>query len=246
MSSVAKVLKNRQSYRNMKPNIDEEKVFELLSLAQRTATSINGQQVSLVVITEREKILKMAEYNGQEHIKNAGAIVLFAIDYNRADEVMADELVINEHLEGLIVGSIDAGLLAQSVDLLMQDNQIATCILGGIRQNLVKVRELVNMTGKAVPVLAMSLGEEALINEDPRPRVALESFVFANEYREAKVRQGANEYNEDLKAWWAAKGITDHRSYAQSMNSFYVKNYMPNQLADLQQCNFLTKLKECE
>lgn len=37
------VLKNRKSYRNYSGDIDMVKVEELLKIAQRTATSINGQ-----------------------------------------------------------------------------------------------------------------------------------------------------------------------------------------------------------
>lgn len=240
------VLKNRKSYRNYSGDIDMVKVEELLKIAQRTATSINGQQISLILVTEKEKIEEIAKINhNQSHIKNAGAVIIFTIDYNRASEVMEDELVINNYIESLIVGSIDAGLMAQSVDLLMQSNDIATCFIGGIRNNMLGIKEMLNLTGNTLPILGITLGNEVIdkTGSNLRPRVDYNSFVFENSYDEAIVRKKAVEYNEELNTWWENQGETNHRSYGESMNQFYSKNYMEGQIEQIKEAGFLNEIK---
>ncbi len=243
---IESVLNNRKSYRNYSGDIDMDKVDELLRIAQRTASSINGQQISLILVTEKEKIEKIAEINqNQNHIKNAAAVIIFTIDYNRASEAMEEELVINNYIESLIVGSIDAGLMAQSIDLLMQSNDIATCIIGGIRNNMLEIKEMLNLTGKTLPILGITLGNEAIdkTGSNLRPRVDYSSFAFENSYDEVLVRKKAVEYNEKLNIWWQSQGETNHRSYGESMNQFYSKNYMEGQMEQIKKAGFLKEIK---
>lgn len=242
MKSVEEVLLNRRSYRNYSDKVDTYKIKAAIKVAQRTATSINGQHVSVILVTDQEKLNKLSEINwGQKHIQEASAFLIFVADFNRSEAVMTEKMTVQNNIESILVGSIDAALLAQSVELVLQSNDLATCMIGGIRAGMKEICELFNITGKALPVLGMTVGVETIKNsfEDIRPRVDLDSFLFDEKYDKQKVCDGAIKYNEDLNSWWEARGVKDHRSYAQSMTSFYGKDYGSDGLRKIQELGFL-------
>lgn len=248
MKDIKAVLENRKSNRRYEPGLDLDVVRSAVKVAQRTACSMNAQQISIIMITEQDKLERISEINwNQPHIKSAGAFLLFVIDNNRQDAVVQDEsgqsIKIQDDIESLIVGSVDAGLIAQSIELLLQSNGIGTCYIGGVRNDVNEIAKLAGVSGIATPILGMAVGNPigGIENDelDIRPRVSFDSFFFEEAYDEEKVRTGAVNYSKDLTAWWAAKGKAEHQSYAQSMTKNYSKSYIPNLFDDLQEIGYL-------
>ncbi len=248
MRDIKSVLENRKSNRRFEGELDLNIVRDAVKVAQRTACSMNAQQISVVMITDQDKLDKLSAINwNQPHIKTAGAYLVFAIDNNRQDAVINSEngssTSIQDDIESIIVGSVDAGLLSQSVELLLQAQGIGTCFVGGVRNNIVEVAKIAGITGIATPVVGMVVGNpEGGIENDPlniRPRVDFDSYFFEEEYDEQKVRDGAVKYSTDLTEWWAAKGKKEHQSYAQSMVASYTKTYIPNLFDDLHTIGYL-------
>lgn len=248
MKNIKEVLENRKSNRNFEGTIDLDIVRESVRLAQRTACSMNSQQISVVMITDPQKLAQISDINWkQPHIKTADSFLLFVIDNNRQDAVVLQETgshtIIQNDIESIVVGSVDAGLIAQSVELLLQAQGIGTCYIGGVRNDLNKIAELAGVSGIATPILGMVAGNPVggIENkpEDIRPRVSFDSFFFEETYDEQMVRDGAVAYSEELTKWWANKGKEEHQSYAQSMAKSYAKSYIPNLFDDLQAIGYL-------
>ena len=62
MNEVIKQLQNRRSVREFTgEKIKEEDLKTILATAQRAANSVNGQQTSLIVIRDKEKLQNFAE-----------------------------------------------------------------------------------------------------------------------------------------------------------------------------------------
>ncbi|WOO88033.1 nitroreductase family protein [Mollicutes bacterium LVI A0039] len=247
MKDIKSVLENRKSNRDFAGQVNLDIVRETVKLAQRTACSMNAQQISVVMITEQDKLEQISQINwGQEHIKSCSAFLLFVLDNNRQDAVIAMEnggkVGIQDDIESIVVGSVDAGLIAQSVELLLQAQGIGTCFIGGVRNNIKAVAKLAGITGIATPLLGIAVGNVDTIENDQldiRPRVNFESFFFEGQYDEAKVRNGAVDYNEQLNKWWELRGEGEHQSYAQSMMQSYTKSYIPHLFSDLQAMGYL-------
>lgn len=249
MKDIKAVLENRKSNRNFEGELDLDIVRDSLRVAQRTACSMNAQQISVVMITEQEKLDKLSAINwNQPHIKDAGAFLLFVVDNNRQDAVCQSEtsesIEIQNDIESIVVASVDAGLVAQSVELLLQAQGIGTCFIGGVRNNLVEVANIAGVTGIATPIVGMVVGMPKGGIENPveniRPRVSFDSFFFEERYDEEKVRTGAVEYSEELTQWWANKGKQEHQSYAKSMSKSYRRSYIPTLFDDLQKMGYLS------
>ncbi len=249
MKSIVETLKNRRSYRDY--NAKEVKldlINESIRIAQRTATSVNGQHVSVVVTTDKKVLEEISKINwGQQHIKEASAFITFVVDFNRPEAVMNDEMIIQNDIESILVGAIDVGLLSQSVELLLQAQGIGTCQIGGIRNNIIKMNEILNIKGNAFAVLGMTVGNVDDFENDPkdiRPRVNQNTFLFNEAYDIEQVKQGALKYNNELIKWWEDRGIYNHRSYAESMNSFYTQYYMKDEFDQLQNSGFLKRFSK--
>ncbi len=250
MFNVDEVLKNRMSYRKYnEKKVDDDILKEVLLLAQKTATSINGQQISIVVTKDKEKLNQISDINwGQKHIKECSAFITFVIDYNRSDEALklsGKEMYIHNDIESIIAGSVDAGLMAQSVEILLQSRGIGTCMIGGIRQNMQAISKIIGLSGKAIPILGMTVGNvDKFIVDDLRPRIKNDTFRFFETYKEKVVRDEVSNYNDILNDWWDKKGLKGHRSYSDVMGMYYTKEMIQEELKQIQSFGFLGKYKE--
>ncbi len=248
--NIEETLKNRRSYRNYtNQKVDLDIVKNAIISAQRSATSVNGQQISVVITEDQDKLNKMSDINwGQKTLKECSVLLTFVVDYNRSDEMVEDgKMIHQDDIESVIVGAVDAGLVAQSVELILQSKKIGTCMIGGIRQDMKKVSEVLGITGLAFPVFSMTVGypKEFMNKEDDiRPRVNKDSFLFIDQYNEQKVRDGAQEYNLNLNKWWEKRGYTEYNTYKDSMNRFYSSYYLPNEFSELLEMGFLSKYEE--
>ena len=116
MNEVIKQLQNRRSVREFTgETIKEEDLKTILATAQRAANSVNGQQTSLIIIKDKEKLEKIAELcGGQKHITQAGAFVFVLVDFHRgvyAANSVGKRNIGPKSADGLLVGAVDAGIM---------------------------------------------------------------------------------------------------------------------------------------
>ena len=85
MNETIKQLQDRRSVREFTgENIKEKDLQAILYTAQRAANSVNGQQTSLIVIRDKQKLEKIAELcGGQKHIAEASVFVFVVMDFYR-------------------------------------------------------------------------------------------------------------------------------------------------------------------
>jgi FMN reductase [NAD(P)H] len=114
MNQTIEVMKNHRCIRSFEDkDITDAIIDELVSVAQAAPNSINGQQISLVIVRDKEKKRRIAEIaGGQTWIAQAPLFILFVADFYKA-KLAADKvgrpLVIPESVEATIAVSIDAG-----------------------------------------------------------------------------------------------------------------------------------------
>ncbi|HHF0518556.1 TPA: nitroreductase family protein [Vibrio alginolyticus] len=233
MNSTIEQLLNRRSIRNFTgESVKEEDLTLMLKAAQQAPTSINGQQVSLVVTQDKDKIKKIAEIaGGQPQVATADVFVTVVIDYNRADSAMKQidqELVISQSAEGILVGSVDAGIAVNALQTAAHALGYGTTVIGGIRSNPQAVIDLLELPKNTYPVMGSTIGViDTNVDSAVKPRVALDTFAMREKYDSKKVAQGAIEYDAELRNWWDNIGLTEMPSYAESTAGFYNNIYFP-------------------
>ncbi|GAM56434.1 hypothetical protein JCM19231_2580 [Vibrio ishigakensis] len=100
-------------------SVKEQDLQLILKAAQQAPTSINAQQVSLVITRNKENIQKIAEIaGGQPQVASADVFITIVIDYHRtavATELAGKEQVIHRSAEGIVVGAGDAGIMLNAL-----------------------------------------------------------------------------------------------------------------------------------
>ena len=120
MNELIKQLQNRRSVREFTgEKIKEEDLKTILATAQRAANSVNGQQTSLIVVRDKEKLAKIAELcGGQKHIAQADAFVFVLVDFHRgvyASNSLGKRNIAPKSADGILVGAVDAGIVVNAL-----------------------------------------------------------------------------------------------------------------------------------
>ena len=245
MNPTLEQLLNRRSIRNFTgESVKSEDLKLILQAAQQAPTSINGQQVSLVVTRDKSKIKKIAEIaGGQPQVATADVFVTVVIDYHRAQAAMAEageDMVISRSAEGILVGSVDAGIAVNALQTAAESLGYGTTTIGGIRSNPQAMIDLLELPQNTYPALGSTIGvPDNAVPSAVKPRVALESFAMDEVYDAQKVAQGVKQYDLDLRKWWDSIGLTEMPSYTAQTAQFYNKVYFPKVAQSLEQQGFV-------
>ncbi|GAL27607.1 oxygen-insensitive NADPH nitroreductase [Vibrio variabilis] len=233
MNQTLEQLLNRRSIRNFTgESVKEDDLTLILKAAQQAPTSINGQQISLVVTRDKAKIKKIAEIaGGQPQVATADVFVTVVIDYNRADAAMkhaGQEMVISKSAEGIVVGSVDAGIAVNALQTAAESLGYGTTVIGGIRANPNAMIELLELPENTYPALGSTIGViDTKIASAVKPRVPIESYAMYEKYDTQKVASGVLQYDTELRSWWDSIGLSDMPSYTAQTAQFYSNIYFP-------------------
>lgn len=234
MNATMKQLLNRRSVREFTgERVSKEDLELILKAAQRAPTSINAQQISLVYTRNKAIIKEIAKLcRGQVQVETADIFVTFVIDFNRtayALESINKEQVVERSAEGIVVGSIDAGIMLSSLQTAAESLGYGTTAIGAVRCEPEAFIKLLNLPEKTYPVLGSTIGvaTQAAKQAPLKPRVPLESFAFEDTYNSKAVFEGVEAYEHKLNAFRKEHNMNYLTSYKEQTASFYENFYMP-------------------
>ena len=108
-----------------------------------------------------------------------------------------------ESTEKFMVALIDAALAAQNAAIAAESMGLGICYIGGIRNNLEEVKELLKTPDRVIPLFGMTIGYPEKIN-DQKPRLPFEHIYHEEEYEQDKgtyLRQ-LQEYDEVISSYY--------------------------------------------
>ena len=231
MNEVIRQLQNRRSVREFTgEDVKEEDLKTILYTAQRAANSVNGQQTSLVVVRDKEKLAKIAEIcGGQKHIAEASVFVFVVMDFHRG--VYAAESVGKRHIgstsaDGILVGAIDAGIVVNALQTAAIALGYGTTVIGAIRKNSREIIKMLELPKYVFPLIGSTIGVPA---ERPltrvKPRVPLGTFAFEGKYDAEKVKEGVEFHEKDIQEWREENGTPQLPSYKEMIVRVYENFY---------------------
>lgn len=233
MNETIKQLSNRRSVREFTgEGVSKEDLELILKTAQRCPTSINGQQISLVYTQDKSLIKNIAQLcGGQPQIQSAEVFVMFVIDFNRtayALESIGKKQVMQSSAEGIVVGSIDAGIMLSSLQTAAESLGYGTTAIGAVRISPDEFIELFNLPKNTYPVVGSTIGVPTIkAKETPlKPRVPFESFAFEDKYNSDLVKKGVEDYEKDIQNYRKANNMNYLSSYKEQTARFYENFYM--------------------
>lgn len=184
--------------------LSQELKKELILAAQSASSSNFLQAFSIIEITDAEKrkaieqIAKFPVDNGDK-----GELFIFVADLNKHAQVLAlnnDSAEYLRTMESLVVSVVDATLAAQSMAVYAASSGLGICYVGGIRNNLVQMKELLELPELTYPVFGMFVGYPAEKNE-VKPRLPIDAVLGENTYQVLNADK-INRYNEETSAYY--------------------------------------------
>jgi len=241
---VIEQLSQRRSVRAFTGDpVREDDLDAILRATQQAPTSINGQQTSLLVIRDKQRIARVAEIaGGQPQVAGADVVVVFVMDFNRTAEaakIAGTEQVVERSAEGIVAGSVDAGIALATFQAAANALGYGSTPIGGIRRNPEQLIEFLELPPRTYPVVAATLGvPDTERMAQVKPRVPLESYAMPERYDADKVANGVAEYDAVLRAWWDAQGLTQMGTYSQDTAKTVATIYYPTIAASLRAQGF--------
>ena len=200
MKNVKDTLLQRRSVRRYKrQSISDADMQLIYDAIANTPTSYNGQQFTVIDVTDQAKKEQLYEITGQKQIKTCNHFLLFCVDYNRicigAEAKGLEWPEFNNTADGLIVGVVDAALAMMSAIVAAESVNLATCPIGYARTaNPDAVSELLKLPDKTFAVCGLAIG---IPSETPdlKPKLDKSVLIHSDEYKQDGMEEGVLAYD---------------------------------------------------
>ena len=185
---------------------DQEEL--IITTAQRSPTSSNLQAYSIISVRDQGTKDRLAALSGgQEHVARSALLLVFLADLNRlARECDKRNYEFHgDHAELFVVATIDATLAASRALMAAQAMGLGGVMVGGLRNDLTAVTELLHLPRMVFPVMGMSLGYPARPPK-VKPRLPREGIHFIDRYDEKASDEGIAVYDATMTEVGYLKG----------------------------------------
>ncbi|MEG2645114.1 MAG: NADPH-dependent oxidoreductase [Enterococcus sp.] len=218
-------------------------VEEQLLLAAQSASSSNFLQAfSLVKIVDPEKRKKI-ETIARFPIDNGtnGNLYLFVADLNKHAQVLAQDQQSDQHLrsmESLVVSIVDTAIAAQSMAVYAESIDLGICYVGGIRNDLFAVKELLDLPELTYPLFGLFVGHPAKKNE-VKPRLPLDSILKTDTYH-SLTPEMISRYDQQTADYYQSRNSNIQKAtWSQKVQQHFAEPRRQDTAAFLQEQGFL-------
>lgn len=210
MNEIHELLANHSSVRAFAPGeLSDEVVRASVAAAQSASTSSHVQAYSLLRVRAADERARLAELcGGQAQVADAGAF--FAVCADQRRHRLAAELCGRPYcpnLETFLVAVIDASLFAQNLVIAFESRGLGICYIGGLRNDIAAVTELLELPRDVLPLYGLCVGEP-LERPAPKPRLPVEAVLCEGRYPDddAMLELMAR-HDEVMGAYYAGRGL---------------------------------------
>ena len=204
MSETLKVIEHHQSMRNYTGRLlTEEEVSNLQDAMLQTSTSCFLQDVTVIRVTDREKLEVIAKCaGGQEHIANCAEFWIFCIDYTKLQRSVGFPPA-NIPFKLLYSGLNDVALACQNVLTAAESIGLGGVIIGGYKKQIDVVSDLLKVPHGILPALGLCLGvPDENFREEQKPRLPKRWFFSENEYQDPYDEKELEQYDEKMAEYY--------------------------------------------
>ena len=243
MNQTIELIKNHRSIRSyLDKDIPEDILNAIIESTQAMPTSVNGQQVSLVIIRDKDMRKKLAELcGGQPWVAAAPVFVLFVADFyktNLAAELNGRKQVIHESAEGNLVGVFDCGIALGGMMIAAESLGLGIVPIGGIRLHAKEVIELLGLPKYTFPVNGLCIGYPA-DHSKTKPRLPVTTFAHPEKYNVSVFDQAINEYDQLMSEYLVTINRGNEGNWSKQTSGYYQQVYFPNVKPTMTEQGFL-------
>lgn len=195
--------------------VAEDDLRQAIEAGQQAATSSNIQAYCAIRVRDPERLRRLVELTGgQKKVAACGAFLAICGD-TRRHRLIADRAgrphVSN--LEAFMLATIDASLFAQNLVVALEALGYGTCYIGGLRNDLPAVHEVLETPEGVWPVFGLCIGRPEEVPER-RPRLGVDAVLFDEAYpSDQDMLVSIDQYDARMAAWYERQGMeTPHWS----------------------------------
>lgn len=246
MENIKDFFETRTSVRRYEREaIPQDKLDIIYAAIRNTPTSYNGQQFSVIDVSDQGLKEQLYAIIGQKQIKTCNHFFVFCADFNKICLLAQAKGIkvpkFHHTLDGVMVGVIDAALAMQSAVLAAQMCGLGSCCVGYARTaNPEKIAELLKLPKGVFVVCGLAVG---VPREHPnvKPKQPASLLIHSNSYRTDDMLDELKEYDHKVSDYnqnragtqttndWCAH-ILDY--YHEALN-YHIKDYIVEQGFDL-------------
>ena len=229
MKDVKEALLGRTSVRRYEyDEIPEESMEFIRQAVENTPTSYNGQQFSVIDITDQELKEKLYQLTNQKQIKTCKHFLVFLSDYNKISLLAAKKGLempaITNTMDGVCIGIIDASLAMMSAVVAAQACGLGSNCIGYLRTvDPRAVAELLKLPKGVFVVCGLALGVPRE-HPDHTPKQGTPLVFHSNHYRQddSKMLEELEEYDNEVSHYNRTRsGSTSENDWCGHILDYY-------------------------
>jgi nitroreductase len=207
-NSTLQLLLNHRSIRRYTDQpIEPELLNLLIRCGQAAPSSSFVQAYSIVRVTDPVKRAAIAHAAGdQEWVKTTPEFLVLCADMTRI-EYCGDlhQVKWQGYTEHSLVATIDVALLAQNILTAAESIGLGGVCIGGIRNNIAAVSEVLGLPDLVYPVFGLCLGWP---DHEPavKPRLPVQAILHENSYDTQRLPTVIQDYDQTMQQYYAARG----------------------------------------
>lgn len=200
MTPTIELLRTHRSIRAFTDQpISDEQREAIIAAAQSASTSSFLQCSSIIRITDkalREQLVTLS--GGQQYVAQAAEFWVFCADFQRNLQICPQAQL--GLAEQLLLGCVDTAIMGQNAMVAAESLGLGGVYIGGIRNSIEQVTELLGLPQHVLPLFGMCLGWPQQ-EPDLKPRMPATMLVHENRYQPLD-RQQLDEYDRQLEAYY--------------------------------------------
>lgn len=245
MQPIIQLLKSHRSIRKFQSRpVPQPLLEELVGAGQAASTSSFIQACTLIQVNDTKDRERLAEYaGGQAYVASAPVFLVFCADMQRhrlACEMNGVEML-SGYTEQFITATVDCALFAQNMMLAAEAQGLGGVYIGGIRNRIEAVAELLQLPELVYPVFGMCLGYP---DQDPqvKPRLPLQVVLKQGHYDDRGDRERIADYDQLVEAYYASRlGNNKRMTWSRQMATMLEQEARPHILPFLRSRGLLLK-----
>lgn len=242
---VIALLKQHRSIRKFKDEpVSLACVENLIEAGQAAATSSFIQACTVIQVTDKAKRAQLAECAGnQAYVETAPVFLVFCADMHRHQQMC--ELHQSEMLSGFteqfITATVDCALFAQNTAIAAESIGLGIVYIGGLRNQIARVTELLELPHLVYPVFGMCLGYPDQ-NPEVKPRLPLSVIFKQDRYDDSDDLNAIQSYDKEVDQYYQTRtGGNKSMGWSDQIAGMLVKEARPHMLDYLKGQGFLKR-----
>jgi FMN reductase [NAD(P)H] len=220
-----------RSIRSYTPEpVSDAMLDAIIEAAHRAPTSMNAQEISLVVVRDAERRARIAELaGGQTWVAQAPVFIAIVIDFHKTDLGVrkADKTqIIHESMEGFGAAAVDAGIALGTMITAAESLGLGIVPIGGIRRHPQEMIDLLELPPLTFPLVGLTLGHIAK-DAPQKPRLDIGTFRHDERYDASGYTAAIDAYDETLMHFWRDVAHTEGMPWSEALASRLHTVYFP-------------------